>query len=186
MVNLRLGLFAGNRYALGVLPILLPRLKTRLVPWVAGGKTSMPIISGKDISQAIVRTAIAPNLPPYESINIVGPEIPTTREVIKYICENYNYPKPWFSVPFFAAYTFAWLMEKLNPLVPWEPLITRSIVHLLEETNTSNDKAKMLLGYSPEIHWKQAVSAQIDEMLENGFTGMKMHRPIQPAQHLDS
>ena len=36
MINLRLGLFAGERYALGLLPILLPRLKTRLVPWVAG------------------------------------------------------------------------------------------------------------------------------------------------------
>ena len=32
MVNMRLGLFAGERYALGILPILLPRLKTRLVP----------------------------------------------------------------------------------------------------------------------------------------------------------
>lgn len=44
MVNLRLGIFAGNRYALSVLPILLPRLETHLVPWVAGGRTSLPVI----------------------------------------------------------------------------------------------------------------------------------------------
>ncbi len=178
MINLRLGIFAGERYGLGVLPILLPRLKTRLVPWVGGGRTSLPIISGQDISQAVVRAAIAPKLHAYESINIVGPEIPTTREVISYICENYHYPKPWYGVPFVAAYAFAWLMEILNPIMPGEPLITRSIVHLLEETNVNNDKARELLGYSPDVHWKQAVSTQIDAMIADRFTGMRMHRAI--------
>ena len=37
-VVMRLGLFAGQRYRLGLLPILLPRLRTHLVPWVAGGR----------------------------------------------------------------------------------------------------------------------------------------------------
>ena len=181
MINLRLGLFAGERYALGLLPILLPRLKTRLVPWVAGGKTGMPIISGKDIGQAVVRAAVAPGLAGYESFNIVGPEVPTTRELINYISDNFGYPKPLFSVPFPAAYSFAWLMEKLDRLVPWEPLVTRSIIHLLEETEASNDKARERLGYEPEIHWKEAVRSQIEAMQRNQFKGMKMHRPYKPV-----
>ena len=49
VVNLRLGIFAGKRYALGLLPILVPRLKTHLVPWVGGGRTSLPITDGRDI-----------------------------------------------------------------------------------------------------------------------------------------
>ncbi len=44
VVNLRLGLFAGARYGLGLLPIL--------VPWVAGGRTGMPMFDGRDIGQA--------------------------------------------------------------------------------------------------------------------------------------
>jgi nucleoside-diphosphate-sugar epimerase len=181
MVNLRLGLFAGKRYALGLLPILLPRLQTRMVPWVSGGKTGLPIISGKDIGQAVVRAAVAPGLEFYESFNIVGPEVPSVREVIDYIGDNFGYPKPLFSVPFPVAYTFAWLMEKLDPMVPWEPLVTRSIIHLLEDTHASNDKARERLGYSPEIHWKEAVHSQIEAMKRNEFKGMKMHRPYKPA-----
>jgi nucleoside-diphosphate-sugar epimerase len=180
MVTLRLGLFAGERYGIGLLPILLPRLQTRLVPWIAGGKTGLPIISGKDIGQAAMRAALAPNLASYEAFNIVGPEIPSTREVINYISEHFGYPKPLFSVPFPAAYSFAWLMEKLDRLVPWEPLVTRSIVHLLEETDATNDKARERLGYAPEIHWKEAVHSQIEAMQRNQFKGMKMHRPYKP------
>lgn len=180
MVNLRLGLFAGERYALGLLPILLPRLQTRLVPWVAGGKTGIPIISGKDIGQAAVRAAVAPGLAGYESFNIVGPEVPSVKEVINYISDNFGYPKPLFSVPFPAAYSFAWLMEKLDPLVPWEPLVTRSIIHLLEETDANNQKARERLGYIAEIHWKEAVRSQIEAMKRNDFQSMKMYRPFKP------
>ncbi len=71
VVNLRLGIFAGRRYGLGILPILVPRLKTHLVPWVAGGRTSLPIIDGRDIGQAFALAATAPDLADYEGFNIV-------------------------------------------------------------------------------------------------------------------
>lgn len=180
MVNLRLGLFAGKRYSLGILPILLPRLKTHLVPWVNGGRTKLPIIDGRDIGQAMVRASLAPELPTYSSYNVIGPESPSAREVVNYIADTFDYPRPHFSVPFYAAYSFAWLMEKLDPLMPWEPLITRSIVHLLEETDTNNDSAREILGYSPEIHWKEAIHNQIEEMQRKQFKNMKMHKPVKP------
>jgi len=59
-------------------------------------------------------------------------------------------------------------------------LITRSIVHLLEETGADNRMANELLGYIPEIHWKEAVHRQITEMQRDQFTGMKMFKPIKP------
>jgi nucleoside-diphosphate-sugar epimerase len=178
VVNLRLGIFAGRRYALGVLPILSPRLKTHLVPWVAGGRTGLPIIDGRDIGQAFVCAVAAEGLADYESFNIVGSEIPTVREVINFLHDKYSLPKPHFSVPFAIAYPFAWLMEKLDPIVPWEPLVTRSIIHLLEETNADNTKAERLLGYRPAYPWREAIRAQMQEMSVRQLKPMPMARPV--------
>jgi len=152
-IVLRLGVFTGKRYGVGILPILLPRLKTHLVPWVAGG-----------IGRAFLQSIKAKDLNTYEAFNIVGTEQPSVREMITFIHEKFNYPKPHFSVPFGIAYPFAWLMEKINPIVPWEPLITRSIIHLIEKTNVNNDKALDKINYKPQVHWKDSVVKQIKEI----------------------
>ncbi len=176
-INLRLGVFAGHRYGLGLLPILAPRLKTHLVPWVAGGRTSLPVIDGRDIGQAFARAATAPGLANYESFNIVGPQVPTVREVITLLHEEFGLPKPHFGVPFAIAYPFAWLMEKLDPVVPWEPLVTRSIIHLMEEVGVDNGKAERLLGYRPVHDWREAVRGQMAEMAVRQTRPMAMARP---------
>lgn len=178
MVNLRLGIFAGEHYSLGILPILIPRLKTHLVPWVAGGKTSLPMIDARDIGEALKCAATAEGLEGYESFNIVGKEVPSLREVIEFLHNEYHFPKPHFNVSFTVAYAFAWLMEKMNPLVPWEPLITRSVVHLLEETNVSNDKAKERLNFLPQFHWQDAIRMQVNEMQLRQTKAMSMAKPI--------
>jgi nucleoside-diphosphate-sugar epimerase len=176
VINLRLGLFAGNRYALGLLPILLPRLKTHLVPYVAGGHTSMPIVDGRDIGQAIHKAALVEGLSGYQSFNIVGPSIPSVREVIDLLHKR-GYPKPHFNVSFPMAFAFAWLMETIDPIVPWEPLVTRSIIHLLREVNADNQRAMDILGYEPKYDWREAVEAQLAEMNERQKQPMSMARP---------
>ena len=178
MFNMRLGLFVGEHYALGVLPVLLPRLKTHLVPWVAGGKTSLPLIDGRDIGEAMKCAAVCENLDGYQAFNIVGNEVPTVRVVIEYIHGKFAYPKPHFGVPFALAYPFAWLMEKLDPIVPWEPLISRSIIHLLEEVSVDNERATTMIGYQPKHNWRDAVDIQIYEMNKNQKTAMSMSKPI--------
>ncbi|QCU90941.1 NAD-dependent epimerase/dehydratase family protein [Thiomicrorhabdus sediminis] len=177
VINLRLGLFAGQRYALGLLPILIPRLKTHLVPWVAHGQTSMPITDGRDIGQAFYRAVVTEGISGYESFNITGPEIPTVREVIEYL-HSKGHPKPHFNVSFSMAYLFGWLMEKLNPIVPWQPLVTRSIIHLLEEVNVDNHKATDILGYQPQHHWQEAIDVQLSEMQHKQQANMSMAKPI--------
>lgn len=175
---MRLGIFSGEYYALGVLPVLLPRLKTHLVPWVAGGKTSLPIVDGRDIGQAMMCAALTEELSGYQALNIVGNEVPSVRAVIEYIHEKHAYPKPHFGVPFALAYPFAWLMEKLDPVVPWEPLITRSIIHLLEEVSADNERARLIIGYRPKYNWREAVDKQITEMHKVQGAAMSMARPI--------
>jgi len=177
-VNLRLGIFAGQRYALGVLPILVPRLKTHLVPWVASGRTSMPIVDGRDIGQAFALAATTKDMADYESFNIVGAEVPTVRQVITFLHEEYGLPLPHFGVPFALAYPFAWLMEKLDPVVPWEPLITRSIIHLLEEVSADNKKAEQILGYYPVHNWRETIRIQMGEMSARQLQPMRMVKAV--------
>lgn len=178
VVNLRLGIFAGRRYALGVLPILAPRLKTHLVPWVAGGRTSLPLIDGRDIGQAFACAVEAEGIAHYEGFNIVGPTVPRVREVIDFLHDEYGLPRPHFGVPFAMAYPFAWLMEKLDPFVPWEPLVTRSIIHLMEEVGADNLKAEQLLGYHPIHDWRNAIRAQMQEMSIRQVRPMSMAMPV--------
>ncbi|MEZ5541120.1 MAG: NAD-dependent epimerase/dehydratase family protein [Pseudomonadota bacterium] len=177
VINLRIGLFAGNRYGLGLLPILLPRLRTHLVPWVAGGRTGMPIVDGRDIGQAFLRAVQAPASAAYRSYNIVGPTVPSVREVIGYLHAESGCPLPHFSVPFPAAFAFAWLLEMLDPLLPWDPLVTRSIVHLLRDTQADNDRARVELGYEPEYGWREAVRTQLGEMAQRQRRPMRMAVP---------
>ncbi|MEW8509032.1 MAG: NAD(P)-dependent oxidoreductase [Candidatus Thiodiazotropha sp.] len=181
-VNLRLGLFAGSRYALGLLPILVPRLKTHLVPWVAAGETSMAIIDGKDIGACAALAATRSGLGGYQGFNVVGPEVPRVRDVIEHLQQRHGLPGPHFSVPFPLAFAFAWTMEKLDPVLPWEPLVTRSIIHLLQVTSVDNRRAVQILGYRPKYHWKQAVDTQLAEMTEQQTKAMPMARPI-PGEH---
>lgn len=176
--NLRLGLFAGRRYGLGLLPMLLPRLKTHLVPWIKAGETSMPIIDGRDIGQAFTRAVLTPGLASYEGFNIVGPVVPSVREVIHFLHARWGYPLPHFSVPFAIAYPFARMMELLDPVFPWQPLVTRSIVHLLEEVNATNAKAAALLHYHPEHDWREAIELQLQEMQTTPKRFVKMATPV--------
>ncbi|MEZ5713761.1 MAG: NAD(P)-dependent oxidoreductase [Paracoccaceae bacterium] len=178
MTVLRVGLFAGRRYAIGLLPLLVPRLGTHLVPWVAGGRTTLPIVAGEDIGQAFALAALARRLPGYQGFNIVGPSKPRARAVIEHLAREYSLPAPHFSVPFPVARGFAHLMELIDPLVPWEPLVTRSVVHLMEETGATNTRARELLGYRPRVGWKEAIALQMEEMRAKQRGAMAMVRPL--------
>jgi len=177
-VALRLGLFAGRGYGLGMLALLLPRLRTHLVPWVGKGRTTLPLIDGADVGQAMALAATAPRLQGYLNPDLVGPEIPSAREVLGFLHDTYGYPRPHFGVSFPQAYAFARLMEGVARLSRTPPFITRSIVFLLEETAADNAEAARLLGYRPRVHWKDAIRAQIAEMQRDRVKGLSMARPL--------
>jgi nucleoside-diphosphate-sugar epimerase len=178
MVVLRLGHFVGERYGLGMLPILLPRLRTHLVPWVGKGRTAIPLTAGRDVGRAMALAATAEGLHGYWTIDAVGKEIPTAREVFRFLREAYGYPLPHFGVSFPMAYAFARLMEGVSRITPWDPFITRSVVLLLEETAANNERARRLLGYEPRAHWKDAIRAQLAEMQRDRVKGLPLARAL--------
>lgn len=170
MTSLRLGHFIGKGNSIGLLPALVPRLKTRLVPWINRGKSRLPLISDRDAASSFIATAMANTLEPYESFNIVGSELPSTREVIEFIAEKTGSPTPLFSVPYPAAYIFAWLMEKLFPILPGKaPFLTRSIVHLAENWNCNNHYAHTKLGYTPQKSWQIAMEEALEELKDKNY-----------------
>ena len=171
MIALRCGHFAGERYNLGLLSLLLPRLKTHLVPWVAGGKARVPLVDGRDLGNAYALAATVEGLAGFESFNICGPTFPPMREVIDFLHTETGVPRPHFGVPLQGAYAFGWLMEKLNPLLPGDPFLTRAIVFLGEDWYAPSDLASERLGYKPKFDWKTAIRLQLEDMERQGYPG---------------
>ena len=105
----------------------------------------------------------------------------SVREVIDFLHAEYGLPRPHFSVPFAVAYPFAWLMEQLDRIAPWPPLVTRSVVHLLEETGADNQRAEARLGYRPRVGWRDAIRQQMMEMASRQRRPMAMHKALPPS-----
>ena len=170
MVTMRLGHFVGAGNRLGLLPAVVPRLKTFLMPWLSGGKKHIALVADSDLGRAYALAVIAENLDDYESFNICGQDFPTLREVVTYIAEWVGVSEPLYSVPYPAGYAFGWLMETLKPILPGSsPFLTRSIVHLCEDWVCPNDYAQKKLGYVPKKSWRVAVDEHLAELKSDGF-----------------
>lgn len=178
MVTLRLGHFVGTGNRLGTVPALVPRLRTWLVPWLAGGRSRFPIVADADLGRAFALAAIADGLNDYESFNICGAEFPTLREVVEFIATETGFPKPLYSVPYVAGYVFGWLMETLHPVLPGSsPFLARSIVRLCEDWHCPNDYATKKLGYSPMKDWRIAAREHLADLRAEGFPWPRLCQP---------
>ncbi|VAW82754.1 hypothetical protein MNBD_GAMMA13-1729 [hydrothermal vent metagenome] len=140
-----------------------------LVPWVASGKACVPLVDGRDLSVAYALAATADGLNGFESFNICGPSFPPMHEVIGFLHTETGVSRPHFGVPLIGAYMFGWLMEKLNPVLPGDPFLTRSIVFLGEDWYAPSDLARERLGYEPKFDWKTAIRTQLREMESQGY-----------------
>lgn len=178
MVNLRLGAFIGVGNRMGLVPALTPRLRTYLVPWLAGGRARQALVADTDLGQAFARACVAEGLDNYESFNICGAEFPTLREVVSFIAAETGFPKPLYSVPYPAGYAFGWLMEMLNPLLPGQPFLTRSIVHISEDRFCPNDYATRKLGYVPEKDWRATIREHLAELKAQGYPWPRLSQSI--------
>lgn len=170
MVTMRLGHFVGAGNKLGILPALVPRLRTYLVPWLAGGRKRISLVADNDLGESFALASVAPGLADYESFNICGSEFPTLREAIEFIGAETGLPTPLYSVPYPMGYAFGWLMEKLHPVLPGSsPFLTRSIVHLCEDWLCPNTYAEKKLGYVPQKDWRTAVREHLADLKTQGY-----------------
>lgn len=174
MITMRLGHFVGRGNTTGLLPMLVPRLQTHMVPWLAGGGMMMPLVTGPDMGRAYALAATAADLGDFESFNICGPEYPTMREFFGFVASETGLPRPHYSVSYPAAYAFGWLMEKLNRVLPGEPFLMRSIVFVSENWNASQDYAKQRLGFVATEDWRAAVREQLQQLSEERYSWLQL------------
>lgn len=170
MITMRLGHFVGAGNTIGLVPALVPRLKSFLVPWLAGGNGRLPLVTDSDLGRSFIAASFAESLSDYESFNICGMAFPTTREVIDYIAGKTGVPRPYYSVPFAIGHLFAWLMEILFPILPGKaPFLTRSIVYLAENRVCETDYAANKLGYRPQKSWQTGLDEALTELAKHNY-----------------
>jgi nucleoside-diphosphate-sugar epimerase len=179
MVAMRLGHFIGAGNRLGIVPALVPRLRTRLVPWLAGGRARLPLVADTDLGEAFALAATADGLADYESFNICGPDFPSAREVIDFVADHTGVPRPRYSVPYQIGHTFAWLTERLHPVLPGSaPFLTRSIVHLARDWWCTTDQATRKLAYLPRKPWRIAVQETLDELAIHNYPWPRLAQEV--------
>jgi nucleoside-diphosphate-sugar epimerase len=163
MISLRLGHFVGPGNRMGLLPALVPRLRTRLVPWLSGGRARWPVITGDDLGRAFVR-ALRADTEPFDAFAISGPEFPTAREFITFLADELGVAKPRYSVPYGAAHALASFLERTDRFIPGPaPFLTRSTVHLAGDWHCPDERADAVLGYRPSGDWRAAVRASLQD-----------------------
>ncbi|SEJ10567.1 NAD-dependent epimerase/dehydratase family protein [Demequina mangrovi] len=181
-VALRAGHFVGPGLAAGLVPALIPRLKTGMVPWVDGGRAHLPLTAGEDLGRAFALAATAEDLEGFTPIIAIGGEQPTAREVFSFIAAHAGTPRPRFSAPRNAAFRFAGLAERLERLSPGPaPFLTRPLVHVGLDWHVESTRARELLGYEPQVDWRDAARAGIEERRALGFPWPRLAQPA-PGQ----
>ena len=153
-VTLRAGIYSGAGLDIGVLPLLLKRHmpSTR----TSGRLGYLPLVDGRDLAQAFVRAALAPDLPQNSVMSVVGPECPTQSEVYDFLNQNYGVTPPGVPLPG----ELHRLRQKFSRLLPG----TSPLSLFLTNPQMSSSKARSLLGYDPEISWQASLRSLLAEL----------------------
>ena len=150
MVSLRLGHFIGAGNSLGLVSALIPRLKTRQVPWVNHGRAHLPLVSGaghgarlrpggdsrrrRDSGRSRQSTSSAASSPPLARSSPTSPPSPAC-------------PSPPIRCPCAprTALARSW-RRSIHSLPGRAPFLTRSLVFVGENWHMDDAKARRVLG----------------------------------------
>ena len=175
MIHMRLGHFVGKGNTLGLVPAIIPRMKTRMVPWLGLARARMPLATADDMGRAFALAATVDGVAAYESFNIHSGALPTMREVFTHIARTAKVPLPLFYAPYRSGYVFGQLMEMMSST---NPFLTRSLVRVSEDWNAPIGHARQVLGYAPQDDWRVAIADSVAERRAMGFSWPEMMQPL--------
>jgi nucleoside-diphosphate-sugar epimerase len=159
VVSIRPGMIygPGNRRLVGLLRLL----EKRLMFWIDGGHTHWDCVYVEDVVQALLR-ALDCEQGSYESYMIAAAEPTTVREFCSMSCEIMGVGTPRLSVPRWAIWTAATVLEQLGGALGKEVVLNRSRVRFFTEHRAvCIDKAKQELGYTPQYSLAEGLREMI-------------------------
>ena len=163
-INCRLGIYSGQQMNLGLLPLLIQRPS---LPLFSGNYGHLPLVDGRDIGQAFARAALLPDINGYNSVNILGAELPQQKTVLDYMQQQLkNHTKKTTALPMLLALPLHALIRAFS-FKSKTPLATCAITAALVNPLMENTKAKQLLGYQPQFGWQASVDDLIVAMNKN-------------------
>ncbi|MCW9014268.1 MAG: NAD(P)-dependent oxidoreductase [Gammaproteobacteria bacterium] len=162
VVNLRCGIYSGTRLGTtSPLPLLFSRIDSPLLPCTGGRYGYLPLVDGRDIGQAFVRAALAPLDTSYTSLNIVGPDTPSQKQVMDFLGRQSKQSAYRLPLPAIFTQITTLAIEHVSHN-PGQKLFTRSLNSILTNPLIYNDKAISALGYDPEISWQASLQSFLD------------------------
>lgn len=161
-INLRLGLYAGKRLNMGLLPLLLTRSNKVKSPYLIGQTGYLPLIDGRDIGQAFTRAALGPFESDYNCLNITGPETPSQAEIMTFLEQQIHIKPLSFGLPSLIASPMLWWLGKIHS-TDNEPLFTSAMINMLKCPPIDNQSASLQIGYDPEISWKASLMGTLED-----------------------
>jgi nucleoside-diphosphate-sugar epimerase len=178
MVNLRLGIYSGQRINIGLLPLLIDRMSTSRISYPYGPYGYFPLVDGKDIGQAFARAALAPNLGQYESFNIIGPDQPPTSDVLDFLQQQIPSHKTALPVPAIISHCHAWLQEYFKTSAN-DALFSRSLSSLISNPLINIESSKTRLGFDPEISWQASLYKLLEDRRKQDLAST-LCAPVKP------
>lgn len=155
-INLRLGLYAGRRLHLGLLPLLLARSGHGFLPAISGEHGHLPLVDGRDIGQAFVRAALAPIDANYSCVHVTGADTPSQAEVMSFIRQQLGHAPLGVSLPHFVASPLLWFQGRFRRF-QGQPMLTRAMIDMLNSPAVDTQNSRQLIGYDPEISWQASL-----------------------------
>lgn len=178
-VNLRLGLYSGNRLNMGLLPLLLSRLNIANSPYLTGQIGHFPLTDGRDIGQAFVRAALGPFESDYNSLNITGSECPSHADVMSFLDQHIHVKPLSFGLPSVFASLWLYLLN-YSYRSGDQPLFTSAMIDMLKCPSIDLQLARKQIGYDPEISWKASLMDTLEihknQSLNNSIS--QVDRPL--------
>lgn len=151
----------GFRTGFGKIASTIGRGKMKII---GSGKNRIPLIHVDDAVQAFI-LAVERRDVKNADFNLVGDEMPTQEELFTMVAEKLGVPPPSKRVPKVIAYVFAFFRELEGWLTRTRPKMVREYVEILAGDRVfSNEKAKRLLGFSPQVTVERGIGEFVQAM----------------------
>lgn len=139
-------------------------VEKKMMTYVSGGKAWTCPTYIENLVDALWLAATKPEAIGETFIVSDGLEI-NWKQFIEKICQQLQVPKPRISINFYIAYSMALIMEGIYKLLRLKatPAITRyRICNVGRDYHFSIEKARNVLGYSPQIHIDEAIRRTVE------------------------